>query len=117
MKFESVFSVAESVRYVAIYHDGTLYSAQRPGVKDASSSESDKYEELFVNPAILMLATQRGKLDCGGLDHVLIRYGSFFQMVLSFPSGHASICIDKDENPLTLLDRLRSELLVCLSSV
>lgn len=39
---------------------------ERPDLADASSSESDRYEELLVNPTLITLARQRGEIDCGG---------------------------------------------------
>ena len=57
---------------------------------------SDRYEELLVNPALLKLASQRGNIDCGGLDYLLVRYGNFFQFVLPESWGHVSVCIEAD---------------------
>ena len=41
-----------------------------------------RYEELLVNPTLLELTRQRGNIDCGGLEYLVIRYGNFFQLVL-----------------------------------
>jgi hypothetical protein len=99
---DKLFETSDSIRYVAIYHDNELTSKQRTELTDTSDSESDKYEELFVNPTILKIAGQRGKLDCGGLNFVIIKYGNFFQLIREFMDGHISICIDKEENPIEL---------------
>jgi hypothetical protein len=88
------FSVSKDIRYVAIYRDGKLSSAARPDLMNASAGESDKYEELFVNPTLLTLTSQRGNLDCGGLQYVVVRYGNFFQLVIPAADGHVSICIE-----------------------
>lgn len=79
--FDRVFAISGSVRYVASYSGGRLVSAMRSGLRNASTSESDRYEELLVNPTLLKLATQRGDIDCGGLEYLLLRYGHFFQFV------------------------------------
>ena len=71
---------------------------QRTSIKEASESESDRYEELLVNPAILQLAKSRGDIDCGGLEFVIVRYGNFFQFVQPIKDGHVSIAIEKDAN-------------------
>jgi len=42
---EDLFSLSDDVRYVAVYLDGELVTASRPGTVGASSSESDKYVE------------------------------------------------------------------------
>ncbi|HVF35559.1 MAG TPA: hypothetical protein VND91_09580, partial [Candidatus Saccharimonadia bacterium] len=47
-----------------------------------------------VNPALLVLATQRGEIDCGGLRFVLVRYGNFFQFVRRFDDGHVSVALE-----------------------
>ncbi len=57
---DAILAVSEYVRYVAIYRDGQLQMRERPGLSNTSSSESDKYEELIVNPTLLKLITQRG---------------------------------------------------------
>lgn len=101
-------SISEAVRYVAVYKDGCLASRERPGLAGASCSESDRYEELLVNPTLLKLATQRGNIDCGGLEYILIRYGHFFQFVQPIGEGHISVAIEKDADPLTLLGRIRA---------
>jgi len=65
--------VSDAVRYVALYRGGKLSSRQRLDISGASASESDRYEELFVNPT-LTLVRQRGNLDCGGARFVLVRF-------------------------------------------
>ncbi len=100
---KSVFATSDSVRYVALYRDGTLASDVKTGLKNASASDSDVYEELLVNPGVLTLLGQRGKIDCGGLDYVLIRYGSFFQLVIPISRGHLSVCIEPNDSVLSVV--------------
>lgn len=88
---ENIFSISPDIRYVAIYANGKLISSERPGIANTSSSESDKYEELIVNPTLLKLVTQRGNIDCGGAHYVIIRYGSFFEFVMPLNEGHVSV--------------------------
>ena len=64
---DALFELTPAVRYVAFYQDGELFMHKRPGIGKATASESDHYEELLVNPAILTLADKRGNIDCGGL--------------------------------------------------
>lgn len=103
---EEIFSVSEAVRYVATYRGGGLLSAVKPGLPDATASESDKYEELIVNPTILTLAQQRGNIDCGGCKFVLIRYGHFYQFVTPVSDGHVSVCISPEADALSLADEI-----------
>jgi len=62
--FESLFRLSQAVRYVAIYRHGVLTMAERPNVRVPSSGESDRYEELLVNPTVLTLtrAARRHRL-------------------------------------------------------
>jgi len=103
---QRILKLSSDVRYVAIYRQGILGSASRPDLTSPSSSESDKYEELLVNPTILTLLNQRGNIDCGGLQYVLIRYGSFFEFVASIKDGHVSVGLELSANPLTLVPHI-----------
>jgi hypothetical protein len=47
---QQVFDISPQVRYVATYAHGHLELNQREGLAGASASQSDRYEELFVNP-------------------------------------------------------------------
>lgn len=73
---------------------------QRDGLADASASESDRFEELLVNPALLLLAQQRGDIDCGGLRYVVVGYGNFTQVVVPRPGGgHVSVAVELEADP------------------
>lgn len=99
-KIDAILALAQSIRYVARYQGGALQSVARAGVSRASASESDRYEELLVNPTLLTLLRQRGEIDCGGLEFVIIRYGNFWQVVIPVDGGHLSVCIDRTADPL-----------------
>ena len=102
-----LFALGREVRYVAVYRKGRLEMRQRPGLAGASSSESDKYEELIVNPTLLKLVTQRGEIDCGGVKFVVIRYGNFFQTVFPVPDGHVGVGLETTANPPDFVWRIR----------
>ena len=104
---EAVLQARTEVRYVAMRRDGQLWLRERTGLHNTSSSESDKYEALIVNPTLLTLVSQRGDIDCGGAQFVLIHYGNFFQFVAPVAGGHISIGIEPDCNPLTVLESLK----------
>ena len=105
-----LFSLSQEIRYVAIYREGRLESSVRSDLQNASSSESDKYEELIVNPTLLKLVTQRGNIDCGGAEYILIRYGHFFEYVSPVKEGHISIGIQITENPIKLVPLIENTL-------
>ncbi len=104
---QRILGLSPLVRYVAVYHDnGRLESKTRPDLANASSAESDKYEELIVNPTLLTLIRQRGNIDCGGLDYVLIRYGSFFEVVAPMTNGHVSVGLEPTSDPLPRVPKI-----------
>ena len=104
---DRLFAASPSVRYVAVYRNGSLEVRQRPDLSAASAAESDRYEELLVNPTLLTLVSQRGNIDCGGLQYVLIRYGFFFQFVCSLRDGHVSVALEPSPEPWELVPELR----------
>ena len=71
----------------------------RPGSDNASADESDRYEELLVNPTLLTLARQRGEIDCGRLRYLIIRYGNFWALVLPMTRGHLAVGLELAVNP------------------
>ncbi len=104
--FQELFNISKQVRYVALLHDGKLEKMERPELSGASSSESDKYEEIIVNPTLLTLLRQRGDIDCGGLRHVVIRYGNFYQYVRPLRNGHISVAFETTCDYTPLLPRI-----------
>ena len=93
-QIDAIFQLSPHVRYVAVRRGDELTLREREGLADASPAESDRYEELFVNPALLTLATQRGKLGCGGLRYLLVRYGHFFAFVRATEVGHVTVALE-----------------------
>ena len=103
---DEIFALSNSIRYVARYDGDQLETKSKAGTLGASASETDRYEELLVNPTLLKLSSQRGNIDCGGLRYVLVRYGNFFQFVLPTPKGHISVCIEPDADPVEIGNRI-----------
>ena len=99
---DAIYAISPDIRYVAVYANGALSASSQPGRLGASASESDRYEELIVNPTLLTLVRQRGEIDCGGVQYVLIRYGNFYQFVAPLREGHLSVCIEPTADPLSL---------------
>jgi len=97
---ERVFALSPGIRYVAVASGQYVESRSRPNLEDASASSSDRYEELLVNPTLLTLARQRGEIDCGGLNYVVVGYGNFHQLVVPIANGHVSIAFDLDTDPI-----------------
>jgi hypothetical protein len=102
-------ALGPEVRYAAVYRGGMLRSRERAGLAHASTSESDRYEELLVNPTLLTLVRQRGNIDCGGLRFVLIRYGNFFEFVAPVAGGHVSVGVETTADLVRVTDALERE--------
>jgi hypothetical protein len=99
------------VRYIAIYKDLELAFKQKQQVQNSSSTDSDRYEELLVNPVLLTAARQRGNIDCGGLRFLLIGYGNFYQFVKEISNGHISICLDLNTNLMQIPEQILNQLM------
>ncbi len=99
---DSIFALSPDIRYVAVSLPGELRLRERTGLVGASAAESDRYEELLVNPTIVTLVGQRGRIDCGGLEYILIRYGNFFQLVRPLPGGHLSVAVEPAGDPIAV---------------
>jgi len=105
-----LLALSAEIRYVALRRRGTLIQHQRSQLAGASGAESDRYEELLVNPALLTLATSRGEIDCGGCEYLLVHYGHFVQLVHPVDGGHVSIALERHANPASLVGAIREEL-------
>ncbi len=104
---ERIFAIGPQIRYVAFGSGQHVVLHERPGLIDASTGESDRYEELLVNPTLLTLAGQRGDIDCGGLRYLVVAYGNFWQVVM--PAGHAghvSVAVELDADPIAAARRV-----------
>ena len=102
-----IFFISDNIRYVAIYFNDKLISGEKPGIKNTSSSESDKYEELIVNPTLLKLVIQRGNIDCGGVEYVIIKYGLFFEFVMPIKNGHVSVGIEPHSDIMEVTNKIQ----------
>lgn len=91
---DACFLASSNVRYVAVYIDGNLELKPRADMRSLGSDESDRYEELIVNPTLLKLLTQRGNIDCGGCKYVIVRYGNFFAFIYPILNGHVTVSFE-----------------------
>lgn len=102
----AILALSPAIRYAAVSINDERAMRQRDDLAGASGSESDKYEELLVNPALLTLARARGDIDCGGLSFLVVGYGNFQQLVLPIEGGHASVCFPHDSDPRDYVDAI-----------
>jgi hypothetical protein len=104
--FADMFAISDSIRYVAAAHGQQLEMRSRPDLQNASSSNSDLYEELLVNPTLLTLATRRGNIDCGGLRYLIVGYGHFEMLVIPTSAGHVGVGFELGANPTDYLNTI-----------
>ena len=103
---ETLFGVDPRVRYVAVNLDGKIVEMeQSPRWPSANPSDTDRMEELLVNPTVIDLVRRRGELDLGGVSYVLIRYGALFQLVTPYRGGHVSVGIEPGPDVLEVAER------------
>ena len=107
---DALFALSPLVRYVALLQGKELRLRERPGLSGASASETDRYEELLVNPGVLTLLGRRGDIDCGGLDHLWIRYGNFWTGLSPLADGHLNVGLEPQAVPTELVDPIRAQL-------
>lgn len=96
---QDLFNLSSAIRYVALADGQQVGMRSRTDLRNASSVDSDRYEELLVNPALLTLTRQRDDIDCGGLRYLIVGYGHFHQLVLPLVAGHVAIAFDLNANP------------------
>ena len=108
---DHVMALGAAIRYAALAHGAEITIRLRPDLREGdgvtSSSETDRYEELLVNPAILLLTTRRGEIDCGGLDHIIVGYGNFHQLIMPIEDGHLSVAIERNADPRAFIAPVR----------
>ncbi|MBI4236912.1 MAG: hypothetical protein HY696_00665 [Deltaproteobacteria bacterium] len=90
-----LFQVDPSIRYVAVNQRGRITEmAQNSRFPSHNPQETDRMEELMVNPVILEMARRRGELDLDGIRFVVIRYGPQYQLLFPYREGHVSIGVE-----------------------
>jgi hypothetical protein len=106
---DDIFNLG-SIGYVALCSGQEVLLRLAPGVESTTTAETNFYEELFVNPTLLKLASQRGEFDCGGLNYIAIGYGDFTQLIMLIKDGHASMGISRKAHAGDVAKRVNSVL-------
>ena len=96
------------IGYVALCSGQEVLLREMPGLSTTTTEESNFYEELLVNPALLKLASQRAHLDCEGLRYIAIGYGEFVQLIMLVKDGHVSLGVSRKANTGELAARVQS---------
>ena len=56
---------------------------------------------------LLKLVIQRGNIDCGGVEYVIIKYGSFFEFVMPIKNGHVSVGIEPHSDIMEITGKIQ----------
>jgi hypothetical protein len=97
---ERLFALEPRIRYVAVNQRGRIVEMEQSSAHPTyNPHETDRMEELMVNPVILELASRRGNIDMDGIRYVVIRYGTQYQLVMPYREGHLSIGVELEDDP------------------
>ncbi len=95
-----LFALEPKIRYVAVNQAGNIVEMeQSPHHPTYNPHETDRIEELIVNPIVIDITRRRGNLDMGGMRYVVIRYGTQYQLIMPYKDGHVSIGIELEDEP------------------
>jgi hypothetical protein len=83
---------------------------QNPKRPSLNPTETDRMEELIVNPIILEAARRRGNIDMKGMRYLIIRYGTMYQLIFPYKDGHLSIGVELNANPILLANKITKRL-------
>jgi hypothetical protein len=75
---------------------------QNPLHPSHNPPETDRIEELIVNPILLELSARRGNIDMEGIRYVLVRYGTQYQLLFPYKEGHLSIGVNQEDDPIQI---------------
>jgi hypothetical protein len=101
-----VLALDPSIRYVAVNQDGAIAEmVQSQRHATFNPPETDRMEELIVNPVALDLFARRGNLDLGGVRFLVVGYGKQFQVILPWRAGHVSVGVEADGDPIAIAER------------
>ena len=101
--------VTPDIRYVAVNSNGKILEMEQ-FVPSNNPHDTDRMEELLVNPTVLELTTRRGNLDLNGVEYVIIRYGTQYQAIFNYGKGHVSVGIELDQDPVATIEKIRKAL-------
>jgi hypothetical protein len=110
----ALFILDPLIRYVAVNQRGAIVEmTQRADWPSSNPEETDRMEELLLNPLLLEATRRRGELDLGGVRYVIVRYGSQYQAIFPFESGHVSVGIEPGSDVDDIARRVSECLRVC----
>ena len=111
MLSDRLFRLEPKIRYVALNQNGQITEMRQSELHPTlNAHETDRIEELIVNPVVLELAARRGNLDMDGIRYVVIRYGTQYQLLLPYRQGHLSVGVNVQDDPVAIANKVLSAL-------
>jgi hypothetical protein len=104
-----VFELDPGIRYVAVNQGGEIVEMEQR-LPTHNPVETDRMEELLVNPAILDLTKRRGELDLDGVRYIIIQYGLQYQAIFNYSNGHVSVGIESNSDVVDVVTRILEHL-------
>ena len=106
-----LFNLEPKIRYVAVNQNGKIVEMEQSSAHPSyNPAETDRIEELVVNPVMLELAARRGNLDMDGIRYVIIRYGTQYQLLMPYQNGHLSIGVELQDDPVEIARKVTTAL-------
>ena len=106
-----LFRMEPKIRYVAVNQKGKIVEMEQSSSHPSyNPNETDRMEELIVNPIVLELVARRGNLDMDGIRCVVIRYGTQYQLLIPYGEGHLSIGVELQDDPLQIASKITAAL-------
>ena len=106
-----LFNLEPRLRYVAVNQEGRILEMeQSPSHPTYNPQETDRMEELIVNPIVLEMAARRGNIDMEGIRYVVIRYGTQYQVLMPYLEGHLSIGVELRDDPVEIAGKVATAL-------
>lgn len=106
---EGIFKLDPGIRYVAVNQGGEIVEMEQ-SLPSHNPVETDRMEELLVNPTVLNITKRRGDLDLDGIRFVVIQYGLQYQAIFDFLDGHVSVGVNCAANVVAIAKRIREHL-------
>jgi hypothetical protein len=98
-----LFSLEPKIRYVAVNQNGRIVEMEQSASHPTCNPhDTDRMEELIVNPAVLEITSRRGNIDMDGIRYVVIRYGTQYQLIMPYLEGHLSIGVELEDDPVEI---------------
>jgi len=103
-----LFELEPKIRYVAVDQGGRIVEMEQSSAHPTyNSPETDRMEELLVNPVVLELTARRGNIDMDGIRFVVIRYGTQYQLIMPYRDGHLSIGVESTDDPIEIAGKIQ----------